>query len=269
MKFCVVIGTHPDDTPGGAELQSQLLSAELASRSHECHYFAYASTQALPETVEGVHVHTRHNPTRRAILREIDDLDCDVYYFRNMADIPLAVYTDRLLSGSVIYNVSHDRQCRPLVALDHTVDTTLFEKVYANLREMFYRSLVPSLRNIVVQTRSQQRLLEQNRGIQAPIIGNGQRAPSRDFKKESPPVVLWLASIKDWKRPELFARLAERCNDLNATFRIVGRPSDQELAAEVRKKARQLDNLEYLGGCTISESDEYIGRASIFVNTSI
>lgn len=268
MKFCVVIGKHPEDTPGGAELQSHLISSELASRSHDCHYLAYDSDRQLPEEIDGVTVHSDRCSGYREIVRRADDLDCDVYYFRNMADLPLAYYTEKFIPGTVVYNISHDRQCIPLVGIDHTLGGTTIGKTYANSRALFYRSFLSGIDNLVVQTSKQQRALAQNRGIDATIVGNGQRAPDSAIEKESPPVVLWLASIKEWKRPELFADLAAACTDLPATFQIVGRPSVRQLANRIQRRAAGLQNLKYLGGCSIPESNEYIADASVFVNTS-
>lgn len=268
MKFCVVIGKHPYETPGGAELQSHLISSELASRSHDCHYLAYDSDRQLPDEIEGVTVHSAHCSGYREIIERIDDLDCDVYYFRNMADLPLAYYTKQFVPGTVVYNVSHDRQCLPLFATEDTIDGTVIEKAYANSRKLFYRILLSGIDNIVVQTSEQKRALARNRGIDATIVGNGQRAPDSPIEKESPPVVLWLASMKEWKRPELFVDLAEACMDLRASFRIVGRPSNQQLANRIHRRVADLENMEYPGGCSIPESNEYIGAASIFVNTS-
>nr|WP_170155519.1 glycosyltransferase [Halopiger aswanensis] len=134
-------------------------------------------------------------------------------------------------------------------------------------RYAIYRYLLRVPDVIFTQTRQQQALLEENHDLQSTLIGNGHPVPDPDFKKETPPVVLWLSSLKRVKNPETFIRLFEATEDLSCQFWIVGRPVNEEVHEYVQQKADQHEKLEYLGGCGVQESNEYFKKASVYVHT--
>lgn len=274
MQFCAVLGTHPSDTPGGAELQAQLICAELAERGHESTYVAFdAATQGVTDH-DGVAVHRLDTggalDTVSRLRETVDRIDPDVLYLRNLSDIPFSLLFRFATDAHVVYNVSHDVQCLPRFAgWPGKPDRTIAHTVYRRAKLGFRRSFLPVPDTLFVQTERQRRLLERNRGLSGHHTGNGHPVPESPPEKHDPPVVLWLASIKPWKRPERFVEVARRCRDIDCEFWLVGRPAERALADRVAEAADRLPNLRYLGGCTVAESDEYVERASVFVNTSI
>lgn len=273
MKFCAVLGAHPSDTPGGAELQTQLIGSELARRGHEATYIAYDSETNRVSDCDGVTVHRLNPDGRRELVTQLRskarDIDPDVSYFRNIGDVHLMGLFRLVTDSHITFNISHDAQCFSRFAgWPGKADETPLHTVYRRLNLGVRRSLLCIPDTVFLQTERQQRLLEENRGIDGVLTGNGHQVPEGEPEKRSPPVVLWLASIKKWKQPGAFIELAERCDDLDCEFWLVGRPSDRALAEVVGERASSLSNVEYLGGCTVEESDEYIGQASVFVNTS-
>ncbi|MFC6733700.1 glycosyltransferase family 4 protein [Haladaptatus sp. DYSN1] len=271
MNFCAVLGTYPKDTPGGAEFQSYLIARELAARGWEAHYVAHQAGETSVETDEGIVVHrlARGTQRTRALLQELRTIDADFYYFRNMADLPLAALAKRAVRGQVVFNISHDRQCDRLFAgWPGQSNRTRFNSLLRRGQLAVYRTLLRVPDQLFVQTRAQQALLAVNHGLSGTLVGNGHPVPELDTQKIEPPVVLWLASLKAWKRPELFCYLAAACGDLDCQFWLVGRPSDEAVTKRVTGRLDALPNAEYKGGCDIEESNDYLARASLFVNTS-
>ncbi|WP_255196454.1 glycosyltransferase family 4 protein [Halorarius litoreus] len=273
MKFCAVLGMHPSDTSGGAELQSQLICAELSRRGHQSYYVAYDSNELSVESHDGVSVYRLAEPGRykrlRRVLTTVREIDPDVIYLRNIKDAPLSAMFKSQTDSHVVFNISHDVQCLPRFAgwpgkNDSTPLHTLYRRTKLGIRRSFLS--VPD--TIFVQTERQQKLLKKHRDMTSVLTGNGHPRPESEPEKHAPPVVLWLASIKEWKQPHVFVDLASACTDLECEFWLVGRPSTRTLAREIADRAESLPNLQYLGGCTVSESDDYIERASVFVNTS-
>jgi glycosyltransferase involved in cell wall biosynthesis len=93
-----------------------------------------------------------------------------------------------------------------------------------------------------------------------------------DCEKDSIPVILWVNNLKRWKRPELFMKLAEECRTLlpGVRFIMIGRPLlkgfyKRELE---RRFSKRLENLSYIGEKTLRETNEYIGRSTLYINTS-
>jgi len=270
MEICAVLGHHPEDTPGGAEFQSFLICKELAARGHDTHYVAYNSGAAGTSQEQGVLVHRlSKSDSKIDTVSELRSIDADVYYFRNIHDVPLLSLTRLLADGKTIFNISHDSQCSKI--LDFSDVRKKQSRVLSTLKQCrgaMNRALLWCPHKLFVQTAHQQETLANNRGIDSEIIGNGHPVPETVGPKSDPPEVLWLASLKRWKHPEHFIEVADRCEDLDCQFTLVGRPSDENLLETVESKVAEIDNLQYLGGCTPAESNELIERASIFVSTS-
>ena len=119
-----------------------------------------------------------------------------------------------------------------------------------------------------VQAEEHQRLLKDRFGKDSVILKNGHPVPSHLEPKDDPPIVLWLASLKRWKHAEIFVDLAKRCEGLDCRFILAGQAPDKRYLDEVLKPMQGLANIDYVGRVTIKESNDWIGRSSVFVNTS-
>jgi glycosyltransferase involved in cell wall biosynthesis len=92
----------------------------------------------------------------------------------------------------------------------------------------------------------------------------------RTIYKADPPVVLWLASVKQWKRPELFLELVDILADQPYRFVLAGRMVDTGHYLDlIRRYERQYVNFEYRSNVAFEESNRLIGEATVFVNTSL
>jgi hypothetical protein len=268
MKFCAVLRRYPKDVPGGAEYQSYLICRELAERGHETHYVAHRSDSSDVTEDDGIVVHRLSESASGGVVRTLEEIDPDVCYFRVANDLPLLWRCKRQLDAAFVYNVSRDVQCQPLFAEGPYAQSGSWLRRIASVgRYATYRSLLRVPDEIFAQTRRQQLLLERHRGLESTVVGNGHPVPDLDFEKESPPVVLWLSSLKSVKNPESFVQLAEDCSDLSCRFWMVGRPVDEQLREFVCRRAGELSNLSYRGGCDVEESNEYFRKAAIHVHT--
>lgn len=270
MKFCSVLGHYPKDLPGGAEYQSYLICRELAKRGHKAFYLAHRSEENLKSDDEGIHVirsKKENNISRK--IKILKQIDADFYYFRNLNDVGLATICSLILDGKIIYNISHDSQCQPVLANSDLIKKKSRIKHHLlSSRISLYRWLLKSPDILFVQTQQQQQQLLQNRSLQSSVVGNGHPVPSEYSEKTEPPVVLWLASLKEWKRPDIFIDVAESCSDLDCEFWLVGRPVENDIKRQIETRVSSLDSVRYLGGCSIEESNSYFSKASIFINTS-
>jgi glycosyltransferase involved in cell wall biosynthesis len=273
MKFCAILGKHPSDTPGGAEFQTQLICSELQERGYETSYIAYDSDEQKIREHDGVTVHHLCTTSKiekiRQIKLTIKDINPDILYFRNFKDLPLAGLFSTIDPVHTVFNISHDAQCLPRYAhFPGKTNQTLLHSIYHRVKLSVRRSFLVKPDTLFVQTGTQQQMLKNNWDLDSVLIGNGHPLPESNPQKQSPPVVLWLASLKEWKQPSVFVELARKCQDLECKFWLVGRPSDETLANTIEVQAKELPNLEYLGGCSIEESNEYLEKASLFINTS-
>lgn len=273
MRFCAVLGTHPIDTPGGAELQAQYISAELARRGHETHYVAHESDETKTTVHDGVTIHrlSSKNSVSHLVktIRKLRQLDPDILYFRLLPELPLATLAKKATDAYLVFNISHNAHCLPRFASWPGKDSeTTIHDIYRRSNLAFQRTLLSIPDTILAQTEVQQHLLNANWRIDSALTGNGHPVPSSEPEKHSPPVVLWLASIKPFKQPHVFVDVAEKCQDLDCEFWMVGQPTHTELADEIQERVDTIANIDYFGGCSIPESNEYLEKASVFVNTS-
>lgn len=268
MRFCAVLRTYPKDTPGGAEYQAHHICRELAARGHETHYVAHQAQETTVETDDDIVVHRLNENGSTSVLGVLADIGADVYYFRIAHDLPLLWRAKRKIDAAFVYNVSRDVQCRSLFAGGPYHDTEpLLNNLFNRGRYATYRFLLRVPDQIFTQSRQQQELLEKNHSLRSTVVGNGHPIPDAEFEKESPPVVLWLASLKKVKNPEMFLDLYESARDLDCRFWIVGQATDEDIHDLVCQRVDGEEKLEYLGGCGILESNEYFKKAAVYVHT--
>jgi len=126
---------------------------------------------------------------------------------------------------------------------------------------------------IVVQTNDQGRLLAENYGRQADaVIPNFHPDAPEQPDKSGPLTVVWIANLKLWKRPDVFVRLAQALRDLTGVrFLMLGEapPADSGWARELMRSIRDTPNLEFLGHRSTADVNQFLARASVFVNTSV
>lgn len=273
MRFCAFFGSHPDDRPGGAELQAKFITEELADRGHDAHYVAYdAGTDARSQR-GGVTIHRMDTAdtlsVKWPVLRRVKRIEPDVCYCRNIRDVSTLAVIDATCDVRTVFNISHDAQCRPLFAgWPGKENETPLHLLFRRAKLAYRRGLLGVPDHRFAQTREQADRLVTARGLESTVTGNGHPVPDELPEKSSPPVVLWLASIKQWKQPDVFLEVARQCTDLDCTFRLVGQPTDEQLAADIRSATSRMGNAEYCGACDVAESNEYIADATVFVNTS-
>lgn len=125
--------------------------------------------------------------------------------------------------------------------------------------------------HIIVQTDQQAQTLQSKTGrVAAAVVRNFQPLPSSLPTKPAGPLqILWVANLKDVKRPELFVDLAESFggrDDLH--FVMVGRPTALRRFAALMQRMPKIANLTYLGEQPIDRVNELMATAAFHVNTS-
>jgi glycosyltransferase involved in cell wall biosynthesis len=107
--------------------------------------------------------------------------------------------------------------------------------------------------------------------VESVIVRNVQPAvPESEVQNHrGVPVVLWVGSVKAWKRPEKFIELARHCQDLSAQFVMVGRIVDPQYNKQVEKATAELPNFHYAGFVALPEVGKYFSQAHLFISTSL
>ena len=142
-----------------------------------------------------------------------------------------------------------------------TKDAKLYER-------MLYKFGIKKADCIIAQSEYQQELLKKDYNLDSIIIKNAHPLEKVERSKSTPPIVLWVGTIKpEWKQPELFLKLAKAIPD--ARFQMVGGAStNKQFYDEIKEEAERIPNLEFVGFVPYPEVNKYFENASILANTS-
>lgn len=121
--------------------------------------------------------------------------------------------------------------------------------------------------SVVVQNPAQQVFIKERFGRDAVLVPNCYEAePPSGRPVETD--VLWVSTIREIKRPELFLELARALPAHR--FTMIGGPGDGEEALfdAVRIRASRIPNLRFTGFLPYGEAAHHFDGARLFVNTS-
>lgn len=272
-KICIV---NPFEHGGGAEYQIALLIGELVqSGRYAVHFLThFVDRPDRPRRYQvqrigdgGPIPRLGYITEARSLYRSLAALAPDVIYQRvACAYTGVCAYYSRRRGIPMVWHVAHDTEVTP-THLEHGRN-----RLRVKLEKWAVEAGIRRATRIVVQTRHQAQLLQENYGRAAvEVIPNFQPPATEAIDKSGPLTVLWIANLKPWKRPEAFVRLAQRLQARSdVRFVMVGAaaadnpPWQQRLLRDIESAP----NLDYVGEKSQQEVNELLSRAHIFVNTS-
>jgi len=279
-SICFISPSTIHRSIGGAEVQIQILSNEMAKRNKKV-YLLTAPDQIPPDDNSAI----EYVP-----FKEVENYEINVQTFSDLLykikpDILYqrgrklwTWYTGQFAKQSnskFIFAASMDIDCyktkllfrKPRSAYEAYKRVKKFKKNY-KIDELTLKGMKAANR-ILAQTNMQKHLLTKNLKLESTIFPN--LHPSEDLneiKKNSPPTIVWIANLKKWKQPEVFLKLVEEHNNLHAKFIMAGNLSDSSYADLIDKVKKVNKNFSYLGPITFEKSNELLNQATIFINTS-
>jgi glycosyltransferase involved in cell wall biosynthesis len=263
------------ESVGGAQVQQSLLAKTLASRGFRVSMICFDYGQPAQVSVDGVTVYKCHKPNDglpllrffhprlTTLWSALRRADADIYYQRAAAAVTgITAAFARCHDRQFVYAAAHD------LDLDRGRTWELFRR-RAGWRDRQLFQLGLRLANVVIaQNPGQLRDYERCHGRSATLVPSCYADPKtrHGVAKDR---VLWVSTLRQWKRPELFLELAKSLPHLR--FRMVGGPAlgEEPLFARISGMARNISNLEFVGFVPFSEIDEHFDTARVFVNTSV
>jgi glycosyltransferase involved in cell wall biosynthesis len=274
QRICIV---NPFQSGGGAEYQIGRLIDELhASGRWEIFYLAHHVVEREPGIYKVIRVGKSDVTPRFGYLMDAVPL------YRALREIRPAIIYQRVACGFTgICAWYAKRHHIPMVwHIAHDTDVMLqpLDQGRNPVRRMLEkRSVEFGLRNasvIVAQTKQQDELLQKNYARAAnAVVRNFHPEPTGRPVKADPQIVVWIANLKRWKRPEVFVRLARALADMRGVrFIMVGSSADgsgdSQWSADLMKQIESTENLRYVGHRSHDEVNHLLENAAIFVNTS-
>lgn len=257
---------------GGAELQQTVIATALAKRGYRVSMLCLDYGQGEREVVDGVTVHKLYPPDAGIpVLRFIHpritklwsamkDVDADVYYQRCAA-----VHTGYVAA----FCARHGKKSIYAGASDVDFIPGRQDIIYARDRFIFEQGL-KRVDRVFVQNPEQQRLLRENFGRESALIPNC-FTPPQGASADPNGYVLWVATLRRSKRPEVFFEIARRLPQYR--FVMIGGvdsdPEGQEFGRRIQEEAATLPNVDYKGFLPLFEADRLFDGARALVNTSL
>lgn len=254
-----------------------LLAKELVKRGFDISFIVDDYGQNPVELMDGIKIfrcRSNHfNGIKYLFLKQyliwksLQEVDADVYYYRTASPVTGLIALFCLLKKKkFVYSIAHKAD----------VDGTLILESYLKDMPLFigliYKQLfkfgLKAADCIIAQTEEQEELLMQNFHRASIVIKSMHPLPDGRPIKEDPPIVLWVSSMQEFKRPELFMNLAKSIP--SGRFQMIGGAScNNKFYIEIKAEASKIPNLEFIGFVPYIEISQYFEKASIFVITSI
>jgi len=257
---------------GGAEVQQSMIAPALAERGWRVSMISLDYGQPEGTVARGVTVHRTHKPDAglpvvrfvhprlTSLWRAMKRANADVYYQRT-ADIQTAYVAQ--------FCRVHGR--RSVYAGASDVDFMPGEEdiKFARDRAMF-RWGVRNVDAVIVQNAVQLEALRENFGRQGFLIPSCY-VPPAGARADRAGYVLWAATVRPSKRPELLLEIARRLPSVR--FVMIGGPDPGRREAEymrsVVEMAAAVPNIEVRGFVPFVEAERAFDGARVVINTSL
>jgi glycosyltransferase involved in cell wall biosynthesis len=252
---------------GGAEVQQSFLAVELASRGYDVSMISMDYGQIEGERVRGVRLIKMHapdagvpvvrfiHPRFTSVWSAMKRANADLYYQRASGALTgfVAAFAERYRRHSMFAG-AHDFDfvpCLPLIP---------------NFRDrLIYKYGISRMDRIVVQSERQREACRNMFGRSAIQINSCYALTGKPGAVGG--VVLWVATIKSIKRPELFVELARRMPQYR--FKMVGGvPHNSDYLRRLRESAHDVPNLELTGFVPYADVEEHFDGVALLVSTS-
>jgi glycosyltransferase involved in cell wall biosynthesis len=256
---------------GGAELQQSVIAPELARRGFDVSMISMDFGQEEGTYLKGVRLLKMHTPDEgipvvrflhprlTSLWAALKRADADVYYQRCSA-----AHTGFLAAFGRV----HGRRTIHSGASDMDFVPGKQDILYARDRKIYEYGL-RNVDRLFVQNPFQKKAALENYGRDSVLIPNCFDAP-RDAHGDPRGYVLWVATVRPSKRPEMLREIARRLPQHRFVM-VGGSDSDAKgraFAEGAREAMRSLPNTTVHGFLPFAEADRLFDGARLVINTS-
>lgn len=259
-------------TIGGAELQQMFIGKGMRDRGYEVSYISLDYGQPDGEIIDGLRIIKSFKPEEGLfgirfyyprlykIWQALKRTNADVYYVRCATFLPgiLAVFC-KTYGKRFVFAGAHDTDFIP-----HQF------RFITRRDKILYKYGLRHANAIIVQSNKQKDLLWKHFKLNSTVIRNFFPYPLKQLPASQRKYILWVSTIRTWKRPVQFIKLAESFP--SEKFVMIGGPAagkDASFFEIIKKRSEHLKNLSFLGFQPLDITESYFDRCKIFINTSV
>jgi len=254
---------------GGAERRLALLAKEIVKQGFGVSFITYGDggkTVVHLDNIRVIKVYKRDDVPR------LNPLIKAWHVWNALRKANVDIYLESPGLAGIVSLFCRLRGRKSILSIASELD--IMKKPAAQNRK-FYLILAHKLNikvanSVIAQSESQKKMLSENFGQESIIIKNPFRLPNKEMPdKHSPPLILWVATVKPLKQAELFLELAKAIPE--AKFQMIGGSAlgEEQYFVTIQEAAGGILNLDFLGFIPHDKIRHYFSRGSILVNTSI
>jgi len=255
---------------GGAEVQQSILARLFASQGHRVSMICLDYGQPERARIDGIEVFRIFglkqglpllrflHPRVTSMWRALREVDADIYYCRSVSPwVGVIAEFCRRHGRRAIYAGASDRDFVPGQGgqMRHARDRWLFRRGLA------------AVDAIVAQNEMQRASCRETYGRDALVIPSCYELPEKR-QAAARDCVLWVGTLHENKRPELFLELAARLPQRR--FVLIGGPrqGSEAFYERIRAQAAAAPNVTLTGFLPLAQVEPWFDRAAVLVNTS-
>jgi glycosyltransferase involved in cell wall biosynthesis len=198
------------------------------------------------------------HPRLTGIWAALRRADADIYY-QSCAGMMTGVVAAfcKFHHRTFLFRTAHDTDCIPGEQL-----------VRFRRDRIIYEYGLRNAHHIAVQGLHQRELLRRHYELDGAPVAMAVEPPSEAAEPVRDIDILWVNNFRPFKRPELAVNLARRLSNRRMTMIGGPCPGLGEYFEGVRRSARGIPGLDFVGPVPYRQVNEFFHRARLFVNTS-
>jgi glycosyltransferase involved in cell wall biosynthesis len=276
-SICLMTISHPKYGVGGAEIQTYTYAEEYARQGWKV-YFISEELELKKSGFENKNITLITYRRSNMLVNIINIMYClfkvnaDVYYYRHYRYIlGLISFITKYGKKVSIWSTTSDPLCDHLAATKHARDKrsvnerNIFSEFKYSLQDYIFRYGVINCNYIFVQNSTQQQIVKKSFGRDSIIFySNTTISEYRVARKNT---ILFIATMKDMKKPEIFCTIANKMTDDHEYIMIGLNYADME-KAENLNSILERSKVKYIGEQPVARVKQLLNDSLLLINTS-
>lgn len=262
----------------GPDLHQVLLAKELILKGLHVSIITYCQYNCSTEYIDNIEVlkiklPKIHCPFLSIFIKSfyfwkaMKKADADIYYIRGGVPGIISLFS-KIIRKKVIYSIASDAWVDKSIITENIQG---FSKSILNIGILGNWLDITLANVVIVQTEYQKKLLAKNFKKNGVLI----RTPfhitnifNSKFERSHPPIITWIGSLTDVKKPEIFIEIAKKLP--NYHFQLIGGYiGTNKKYSTLLRDAIKLSNFEYIGVVPFDKIEKYLKKSDILTNTSL